>query len=128
MDQKWCESTRSVVFLLVYTFCLQTGSSVADILSSDHMYRFVETTPPPEVGRRTPVPPFTSVFNHLRVFSHLLVRVLIQKPSIEKCREYIQEGITELTGNFCSLIFPRITVDICYLPGLTSARASNRHP
>ncbi|XP_041492070.1 LOW QUALITY PROTEIN: killer cell lectin-like receptor subfamily B member 1A [Microtus oregoni] len=37
----------------------------------------------------------------------VLVRVLIQKPSIEKCREYIQESITELTGNPAKLHCPK---------------------
>ncbi|CAO2606766.1 Killer cell lectin-like receptor subfamily B member 1A [Lemmus lemmus] len=37
----------------------------------------------------------------------VLVRVLIQKPSTEKCREYIQESITELKGNPAKLQCPK---------------------
>ncbi|XP_041910445.1 killer cell lectin-like receptor subfamily B member 1A [Arvicola amphibius] len=37
----------------------------------------------------------------------VLVRVLIQKPPVGNCREYIQENITELTGNPAKLQCPK---------------------
>lgn len=42
------------------------------------------------------------------LFSHLSVRVLIQKPSIESCRVFIQETLGETTGNSCGLSFARM--------------------
>ena len=57
--------------------------------------------------------------NPLCVFSHSPVRVLIQKPSREKCCVLIQENLSKTTGNLNALYFARIIADVCYLPGVT---------
>lgn len=78
---------------LVHISCLHTCPLIqfANILSSVHMFGFIEITWFSEVRKKTHVPPFLSAFNPLCLLSYLLVGFLVQKPP--------RVNMTEPTGN-----------------------------
>ena len=78
---------------VVHISCLHTCPLIqfANILSSVHMFRYIEITWFPELRKRTYVPPFLSAFNPFCLLSYLLVGFLVQKPP--------RVNMTEPTGN-----------------------------